>query len=63
MFGITVVISVGYSAFFGLAAGGISLSDMTCKAGYLCVGIVVLIHLLERYNRHVADQQVFLEFD
>lgn len=63
MFGVTVVIGLVFSAFFGLASGGIKLSDFTSNTAYFCLAAVVLIHALERYNRHVADREPFLEFD
>ena len=63
MFGITVVISLVFSAFFGLASGGIKLSGLAFKTAYFCLWAVMLIHAFERYNRHVADREPFLEFD
>ena len=63
MFGVTVVIGLVFSAFFGLATGGIKLSELTSKIAYVCLLAVMLIHALERYNRHVADRELFLEFD
>ncbi len=63
MFGITVVIGLVFSAFFGLASGGIKLSELTFKMAYFCLAAVMFIHALERYNRHVADREPFLEFD
>lgn len=63
MFGVTVVIGLVFSAFFGLASGGIKLSDFTSNTAYFCLAAVVLIHALERYNRHAADREPFLEFD
>ena len=63
MFGITVVIGLAFSAFFGLASGGIRLSELTFTMAYLCLAVVMLVHVLERYNRHVADRQPFLEIE
>ena len=61
MFGVTVMIGLVFSAFFGLASGGIKLPQLTFKAACYALGFVMLVHAFERYNRHVADRESFLE--
>jgi hypothetical protein len=62
LFGATIVIGLLYSIFFGLIAGSSHLNPMTTTSGYFCLVAVVLIHGIERYNRHVADLEPFWEF-
>ena len=62
LFGVTIVIGLLYSIFFGLIAGSLHLNPMTTTWGYFCLFAVILIHSMERYNRHVADLEPFWEF-
>jgi hypothetical protein len=62
LFGLTVVISLVYSVFFGLATGGLSVTAGVYRVGYSSVATAMFVHMLERYNRHVAGRELFLEF-
>lgn len=63
LFGLTVVISLVYSVFFGLATGGLSVTAGVYRVGYSSVATAMFVHMLERYNRHVAGRELFLEFN
>ena len=62
MFGFTVVISIFFSVAFGVVAGGGSSIPNAEYYSYLTLITIFIIHLLERYNRHVIDQTPFWEF-
>jgi hypothetical protein len=62
LFGLTVVICVIYSIFFGLSVGNLELDPLVIDIGYGCLVALIIIHACERYNRHVADSEPFLEF-
>jgi len=62
MFGKAVVIGLAYSTFFGLNSGDVLLSPVIYNIGYLCLAAVMIIHMGERYNRHVVDRDLFWEF-
>ncbi len=62
MFGITIVLGIVYSIFFGMIVGGIAMARITYLVSYLCLAAVVLIHAGERYNRHVAEREPFWDF-
>lgn len=62
MFGITIVIGIVYSIFFGMNAGGISMASAVYVGGYSCLISTVLVHACERYNRHVAERELFWDF-
>lgn len=64
MFGITLLVGIVFSAFFGavskgaLPASGAQLERMAIWV----LAFIVVIHALERYNRHVVDRAPFWEF-
>jgi hypothetical protein len=62
MFGATIVLGIVYSIFFGMIAGGVAMAPVTYLISYLCLSAVVLIHACERYNRHVAERELFWDF-
>lgn len=62
LFGVTVVIGLLCSIFFGLIAGRLHLNPITTTLGCFCLIAVILIHAMERYNRHVVDLEPFLKF-
>jgi hypothetical protein len=62
MFGITVIVGLVYSIFFGLISGNVLLNPNVYKVGAKCLAGLVLIHAGERYNRHVVDGESFWEF-
>ena len=62
MFGITVVVGLVYSIFFGLISGNVLLNPNIYRVGTVGLIALVLLHTCERYNRHVADQESFWEF-
>jgi hypothetical protein len=62
MFGITIVLGMIYAIFFGIATTGAELRAPVLIAGQLALGLIVLVHACERYNRHVVDRIRFWEF-
>jgi hypothetical protein len=61
LLGISVVCCVGYAFAFGFLAGGSSTLWNSRTLGFVGMGLIFLIHALERYNRHVADSRPFLQ--
>lgn len=62
LLGATIVIGLVYSTFFGISSGGMRIVPNAYFVGYACLGCVILIHTVERYNRHVVDRELFWEF-
>jgi hypothetical protein len=62
MFGATVILSLFYSTLFGLVSGSTLLAPNIYTSGGFCLTLMILIHLCERYNRHVVEREPFWEF-
>ncbi|QQO03254.1 hypothetical protein JGR64_00260 [Luteimonas sp. MC1572] len=63
MFGLCVLIGVSFSAVYGIISG--PNNEQITGVGFsstVSIGLVFLIHICERYNRHVADCRPFLSF-
>ncbi|MEZ8687661.1 hypothetical protein BCU24_01225 [Vibrio cyclitrophicus] len=62
LFGITIIISLFFSVAYGvLVSGGKAIPDAEVYA-YISLIVIFVIHMLERYNRHVVDRTPFWEF-
>lgn len=61
LFGLGLIQGVLFSAAFGFLAKNPHLESANIGA-YGAIGIIMTVHLVERYNRHVIDQAPFLEF-
>lgn len=64
MLAICILISITFSAVFDIVTAGsaTSLDNVHLYSGGSIL-IVFVIHILERYNRHVADCTPFWEFN
>jgi hypothetical protein len=62
VFGLGVVTGLTYAIFFGIASALLTAPNWVKTLGYLCASLVALLHLFERYNRHIAEDRPFLEF-
>lgn len=62
IFGLAVVIGLAYAIFFGIASASLTVPSAAKTVGYALASFVALLHLLERYNRHIVDDKPFLEF-
>ena len=61
-FGFCLLVGVLFSAAYGYNLGGsANLAGANTMAKW-SLGAIVLVHLLERYNLHVADRVPFLRF-
>jgi len=62
IFGAGVVISIIFAVAYGMLLGQ---APPLTNCGKLALGAIVFVfvfHGLERYNKHVADQEPFFEF-
>jgi hypothetical protein len=62
LFAAAFVVSVIYSGFFGIACGALIVPAVAYLFGFSVVAGLALVHLMERYNRHIADSELFLKF-
>jgi hypothetical protein len=60
--GFTIVLGMAYCVFFGMTSGGIVLNSVLITIGYALLGFVVFVHAIERYNRHVPEEELFWKF-
>lgn len=61
LFGTSICICVTFSAAFGFLSKDPELVAADTLS-YIVIGLVFVVHAIERYNRHVIDQQPFFEF-
>jgi hypothetical protein len=62
LFGIAVVTGIFFAVAFGVLTGGGRSLLLASVAVKYCLGTIILIHLFERYNRHVVDRTPFWDF-
>lgn len=62
MFGVTIALGMIYAICFGLATAGAELAEPVRVSGHVALILIVLVHVCERYNRHVVDRIHFWEF-
>lgn len=63
MFGFSIVVSIFFSVAYGVVATGVSdTASNATEYAYFALCTIFIIHLLERYNRHVIDQTPFWDF-
>ena len=61
IFGLGLIQGVLFSAAFGFLAKNPNLEKADIFS-YGAIALIMLLHIAERYNRHVFDQTPFLEF-
>jgi len=61
LFGLGLIQGLIFSAAFGFLAKNPHLNQADF-ASYIAIAIIMIVHIIERYNRHVVDQVPFLEF-
>lgn len=64
-FGLSLVGSIAYAASYGVAVSTRGTPGWllnTAWIGWVGIAAVFIMHLLERYNRHVVDRVPFFEF-
>jgi len=62
LFGLCILSGLLFSAAFGfLSTTPHGLHNANIGA-YIAIAIIMFVHGIERYNRHVIDQAPFLEF-
>ncbi len=63
LFGLAILLSISLAAAFGFAS---SERQALSGSGHVSAGAILLVfvfHVIERYNRHVAEGRPFLPFD
>ena len=63
MLGLCFLISIVFSVVFGIVSVSGSQLSFVGNASIICIFAVFLIHVMERYNRHVVDCVPFWDFE
>ena len=63
IYSLTLLVGVAFSALYGSVAKGHALPASTSGVAFVVLGAIVLVHCMERFNRHVVDRAPFWEFD
>ena len=62
LFGICIAISFIFSFAFGISSSELDDLKMSGFLSSISIGIIFIIHIIERYNRHVEERDNFLNF-
>ena len=62
LFGVAVVAGLFYATIFGASAAHLAVPQPFYWIGHLLTLIVVTGLLSERYNRHIAEEELFFDF-
>lgn len=61
-FGFTVVVGLVFSSIFGLESGNLKITPSCSLGGYACLLLIMLMHAVERFNRHIRDGEPYWNF-
>lgn len=61
-FSLTLLVGLVYCAAYGAAVKGWSSANLEGGVVKIVLGAIILVHALERFNRHVVDRTPFWEF-
>ena len=62
LFGICIAISFIFSFAFGISSSELDNLKMSGFLSSISIGLIFIIHIIERYNRHVEERDNFLNF-
>lgn len=56
------IVSIFFSAFYGFTSGDNQQNFISIWAGLGILALIIIPHLIERYNRHYIEQEIFFKW-